>query len=571
MVRINMRNKALRDTLILIVLAFACTVIAINGKTAFYIPGDGSIHLSRYEQVFQSLRHGVVPSEVSFISPGHNLSALISCYPWLGGIMFVLPRFVFKNVVISIAIGFFFVNFLTAFNMYYLGSKLSLNEHGIFLGVVIYLFNSYHLILLYGRMAFGEFLAYAFLPLVIAGFLMIIRSPLVEVSGGKKYSGLICLTIGMSAIANSHFISLLAASFFIAICTVILILQRKINLESLLQIALAGLLSLVLSFYSLFSLLKIESLNSIIMPFKSLIALNLKLSIIAQLRLIISEAPLAWNLGIVCSLLLIILLVSSFKKELKSMRIWVYSASLFLLFSYIPFSSLPKSQKMISLFGFIQFQGRLLTYAALALSVAAVIYVGQVRVKKYVVYLTAIVIVIFATTGVAKLERHKMPAPFETITSAYYVLTNDSYHTNVYNSKNNCFDYLPGRGIISADPRKGRIYTHGDPNVIMQWLDSTYNSITFKLICAKSGRFPINVGYYKGVQYNILLNGRSVTNLSSKQFFIRVPKGISMLKVESSPASITKLTFLQTVLSNIVFLVGVAYYVLPKEQKPNIT
>lgn len=562
-----MRNKLLRDTFILIVLAFACTVIAINGKTAFYIPGDGSIHLSRYEQVFQSLKHGAVPSEVSFIIPGHSLSAFMSCYPWLSGVMFVLPRFVLKNVVISIAVSFFIVNFLTAFNIYYLGKKLSSNKYGIFLGVVIYLFNSYHLILLYGRMAFGEFLAYAFLPLVVVGFLMTIKSPLLEANQYKKYSGLICLTIGMSAIANSHFISLAVASFFIVACTIILVLQRKITLASLLQIALAGLLSFILSFYSLFSLLKIESLNSIIMPFKSLIALNLKLSTIAQLKLIISEAPLAWNLGIICSLLLAFLLVASFKSELKRMRIWIWSAFLFLLLSYIPFNSLPKHEKLVSMFGVIQFQGRLLAYAALTLSIAFLIYTRQTKIHKGMVYLTTVAMIVCATIGVIKLEKHKMPAPFETITNAYYILSNDNYHNNIYNSSNNCIDYLPGYGTVG----NGRIYTHGNPNVTMQWLDSTYNSVTFRIVSAKSTKYPINIGYYKGINYNILLNNKPVPNLSKKQFFMMIPKGTSLLKVKLSPTLITKGIFWQTVLSNIVFFIGVVYYVLPKEVKQSVT
>ncbi|MFC2672506.1 MAG: hypothetical protein ACFNYL_06420, partial [Limosilactobacillus vaginalis] len=70
-----------------IFISFLVVLIAINGVTPFKIPADGQIHLARYEQVFQSLRHLKVPAEISFIGPGHNLNAVISCYPWLGGFL----------------------------------------------------------------------------------------------------------------------------------------------------------------------------------------------------------------------------------------------------------------------------------------------------------------------------------------------------------------------------------------------------------------------------------------------------------------------------------------------------
>lgn len=56
-----------------------------------------------------------------------------------------------------------------------------------------WLFNSYHLNPLYFRMAFGDFLAYVYLPLVVAGLLKIYW---------KERSGIIPLVIGMSGIGT---------------------------------------------------------------------------------------------------------------------------------------------------------------------------------------------------------------------------------------------------------------------------------------------------------------------------------------------------------------------------------
>ena len=185
-----------------IFISFLVVLIAINGVTPFKIPADGQIHLARYEQVFQSLRHLKVPAEISFIGPGHNLNAVISCYPWLGGFLFILPRFfIFKHIMVAIFIGFWLVNLLTALAIFYLIRTLRCTNRLLRICLVTYwLFNSYHLNLLYFRMAFGEFLAYAYLPLAVAGIIKI---------GRKEKRGIYPLVLGMSGIANSHLLSLL--------------------------------------------------------------------------------------------------------------------------------------------------------------------------------------------------------------------------------------------------------------------------------------------------------------------------------------------------------------------------
>lgn len=540
-----MHKKICNISLILLI-AFLCTVIAINGKTPFYIPGDGAIHLSRFEQVFQSLKNGAVPSEVSFIGPGHNLNALMSCYPWLGGLLFILPRFIFKNVVLSIAVGMFLINVLTVFNMYYLGKRLSSDYYAVYAGVIIYIFNPYHLILMYSRMAFGEFLAYAFIPLAVAGYLEIIDYPLIKRS---RSSGVVPLSIGMSGIANSHFLTLALVTVFIFICTLILLLTRKINYKQLKELGLAGVISIGLSLYSLYGLLKIKALNSIIMPFKALVALSPKYSFIAQLKLIISESPVSWNIGIVSSIMLIILII--YKN--KNLRIWVYSACSFYVLSYIPFGNLPIQEKLIDTFGFLQFQGRLLTYVVLCLAIAVTIFMQHVNLEKEVVFLLSIVMIVFAVVGIIKLENNRMPKEFQTRSSNYYLLSNEDYYQNVYNPVMNCLDYLPGSGSLSNDPGKGKIYTHGDSNLKMQWLNSTYNSSTFKLVSPLRNEYPINVGYYKGVKYKLFLNNKEISNLSKKQFLIQVPRGKSLLKIESDPSTLTVVMISLTLLVNVLF------------------
>lgn len=190
---------------------------------------DGMVHLGRFEQIYESLKVGKVPSEISFIGPGHNLNALMSCYPWLTSIIFIFPRFLFHNIVVSFLLGFFFINLVTCLNMYLLASKISSNKLVNFSASCIYIFNSYHLILLYARMAFGEVLAYTFLPLAVAGYLCILKN--------NKRKGILLLAIGMSGIANSHFISLALTSFFVVIVTIYLMIIKKIERSQIRWIA----------------------------------------------------------------------------------------------------------------------------------------------------------------------------------------------------------------------------------------------------------------------------------------------------------------------------------------------
>lgn len=546
------------DSVLLIILAFLCTVIALNGKSQFFIAGDGIVHLGRFEQIVESIKHLKVPSEISFIGSGHNLTAFISCYPWLSSLIFIFPRLFIKNIVICFIIGYFMINLLTGFNIYLLARKLTKFKIIIFSAVTIWLFNSYHLILLYSRMAFGEVLAYAFLPLVILGYILIY-------SNKDSKRGVIYLTIGMSGIANSHFITLGIVSILVVLITIGFLCLRKMGGVQIRLILLSGILSVILSLYSLYGYLHIILSNSILMPYKSLNNVDLKLSTIAQSRLIISQNFLSWNVGIIVSITCIVLIILSIVlKNGLSILLSVISILLYLIIC-VPLSN---NTWLVSKIGFIQFQGRLLTFLALIITINFIITfnlimdrgINSILARCYCGLIMAFMI-IFSAIGLHSMEYNNNPIPFNTRSKNDVALTNNSYLENIYNPTfEGFFDYLPGSGSLSSDPKIGKVYIHGTPGTGMTWRSSGYNYEEFNYYSDASKLATINLAYYRGVNYQIYINNQKVANLSNDKFLLRVPKGNSVLLIKANPSKTTRVIFWSTMISNVLFFIGSLTY-----------
>lgn len=532
------------------VMAFICSVIAVNGHFPFYIPYDGMVHLGRFEQIYESLRIGKVPSEVSFIGPGHNLNALMSCYPWLTSIIFILPRFLFHNIVVSFLLGFFLINLVTVLNMYLLASEISSNRLVNFTASCIYILNSYHLILLYARMAFGEALAYAFLPLAVAGYLCILKN--------SKMKGIFLLTFGMSGIANSHFISLALTSFLIAIATIYLIIIKKIGWKQISWIVMAAFYSMILSMYSIYSFLHIKLFNSIVMPYKSLVNVDQRLAIGAMFKSIITMLSTSWNVGIVTMLIFVWIIIQAFRRKVPYLRPLVVFSVIIYVLTILPVNGFNTKEELIKYFGFIQFQGRLLSFFVLSVILAFILCVKNINnVSSKTIYFSMnVLLVIFATIGIINLETNCQPESYNDRSGIDFTLSNSSFNKNVYNPPLLLFeDYLPGRGTQSSNPQIGKVYKLGDSNTKLQWKKSNYNSETYKLTAKHTKKSELNLAFYKGINYRIFINNREVKNLSNSKFLLHVRKGTSWLKIESNPNVLTICIFYTTIVANAMMYV----------------
>lgn len=528
------------EVLVYILLSFMVSYVAINGLTPFRIPADGQIHLARYEQVFQSLHHASIPSEISFIGPGHNLNAVVSCYPWLGGLIFIIPRFIFfKHIMLAILGGFWLISLLTALAMYYLVRTLGCNSSVLRVCLVSYwLFNSYHLNLLYFRMAFGEFLAYAYLPLVVAGLLKIYR---------KERSGIIPLVIGMSGIANSHLLSLLIVTIGISICELFRIILKKISKFEFVALLISAVCSLFLSAYSLWGVFYIQANNSVIAPFKNLINLSIKDSLRTQLSGIITQNPSMWGIGLIGLVLLLVFLLLSIK--IKLIRPYMLLCALILIITYVPFSN---HSELIQSFGVIQFTGRLLTYVVLFQVIAMALYFKQAD-GLFIRLISVVTMCLLVCLGSVSVVKHEMGKVQEddSLASYVYSINSSNYQKEIQAPNYNNFnDYLPGNGVIGT----GKVYPYNDSWISLTQIHGTYNQAVFRIISSKASMSSLALAKYKGISYSVELNEKPISIANTNGYFkLALPRGVSYLKVSSNPTMITKILFILSCLSYGVF------------------
>ena len=244
-----MKNKSrLISVLMLLLLAILITIPAFF-PNRLPLSWDGTLHMARFTQISDALRHGKLPPLIAFYGAGDNLNAFVGMYPWLADLIIVIPMTFISNKMIALLIGYFLLNIITGLNVYLLLSELTKSRVYRLLGTTLYLFNSYHIIDLYARVEWGEGVAYAFFPLVALGLLRIYK--------GKKY-GIIFLSLGMIGLANSHLLSLLGAIILLVIIELYRMVTRKFSIKELKDFVLATVISLIASSYTFFQILLIS-------------------------------------------------------------------------------------------------------------------------------------------------------------------------------------------------------------------------------------------------------------------------------------------------------------------------
>ena len=144
MKRSNLVSKIML-VLFFLVLAFISTYPAFIGHF-FKLTMDGQIHLMRFESVADAIRNKELPPIVNFEGYGNVGAIFNGMYPWLSGLVFIIPRVLLSSPMHALFMGFYLLNILTILNTYLLVRKLSHNYYIRLIGVVLYQLNAYHLI-----------------------------------------------------------------------------------------------------------------------------------------------------------------------------------------------------------------------------------------------------------------------------------------------------------------------------------------------------------------------------------------------------------------------------------------
>jgi len=350
----------------MVVFALLSTYPAFAGHF-FAINNDGDIHLARLESLYQAFKVGHLPSLINFIGFAHQGIAMNAMYPWLTLLIFVIPRFLFQSPMLGLAVGFLVLNLLTILNCYLLVKHLSNKRLIVWFGVVIYQFNAYHFQVMYTRIALGEAFGYAFLPLIFLGLFEIWQ---------HKRNGIIWLGLGMGLVANSHVLSLVMFTGLLMLIELIRLFVKRVSWGEIRAILIAGLLSMLMSSYSLFNIITLMRNNQMVSPTPSIVALDPSSEFTRMLSNIITESPNGAHMGLAVSLLLLFLLISLFQQPTGRWRLWAMAAlGVFALAqNWLPWVNLTNTPIQ-----FIQFTMRLLTIVALFLTISWVLYLEQVK------------------------------------------------------------------------------------------------------------------------------------------------------------------------------------------------
>ncbi|MDF4188106.1 hypothetical protein PV941_03345 [Ligilactobacillus salivarius] len=515
--------------IVTILLAFISTYPAFFNHS-FKLTWDGPIHLWRFEAISDALRNGKLPPIVNFMGYGNVGEAFNGIYPWLTSLIFVIPRIIFTNKpLLALFVGFYLLNTLTILNAYLLVRKLSENYWIKIIGITLYQLNSYHMMLLYSRDAWGEALAYTFLPLVMLGCYLI---------WNNKKLGILHLSLGMGLIVNSHVISIILIIVLISIMEIYRVCLLKVTFKECKYFILSGLFTIPSVIFTITNILNIIIKNAIKSPWKGFIVVDTWQSLQAMLQNKIT----IFNIGFVSFILLCILFILAIVT--KSNGVWrkyIIGAGVayFLTLNIVP---LPTGISQ-SFIGTIQFAGRLLAIVMLLLTTGCVLFFKENIAKlnlRHISYFLMIFMSILTISTIRDCYRDIGN------NSVNYVIDNNNYKKEISKSNGGYGDYM-----LVTKNRKPIFNETSIPQSII--ISVKYNSITMKSK-EKVSQIPFLI--YKGIPYTVIINEKKRIIQTGK--LIKVRAG-DKVKIESNATWWNYACFTISILSLSIITIIVLY------------
>ena len=500
------------DIMLIVVLGVIATIVPFLSH--FYnISTDGVYHLARFQSIADSLKDNSIPNTLNFKYVSQNSAigvAINSLYPWLTGLIFIIPNLIFQNPIWGLAAGFLLLNIITISTAQSLMSYISSRRIIIYTGVVIYQFNNYHFIDLYSRSAFGESIAYAFIPLVFLGILQIYDA---------KKTGFLVLGLGMGLLINTHIISFIFGLLIIFISILHRCVKKNMTRHELVAFCKAGFVGILVGLYAIYNLLDVYLLNNIVEPFKTIKMLDMNTMLTTLLNNDIkSENSIGWNLGLPVTILLISLLILAYKAQQNSTwKIWIISAGVIYLFifNWWPTESLVNTPLSI-----IQFYGRLFVIIGLLISIGFVLFLNHHTVSTKRLVLLNLLIIAFSLSAIY--QNHYNYWTYR------QSLNSSNYYTTLKN-RSTFSDYLPAKGS------KTNVSVLFDENItVPKQKKLTNNSVSFKVKANKNKTVSLPVVMYNGKSYNIWVNNVQTQSLSAKLLRVKLTKGTNTIKLTST-------------------------------------
>ncbi|GAP02333.1 putative ATP synthase F0, A subunit [Fructobacillus pseudoficulneus] len=533
-------DKRVLNGLLIILLAGISVIPAFAGH--FYsLSFDGIFHLDRLANVTQSFKEGKIPSLFNFAyapvnsQPGVAINAM---YPWVSGLIFVVPALVVKNQLIALAIGFFFMNALTIINAKALMSFFTKRDLYIWLGVIVYQFNNFHFVDLYSRTAIGEAFGYAWMPLVLLGLLKI-----------KEHSkvGPWILGFAVGMIINSHVLSIVFAVIFIGLFELLQIIKRNFDLTHVKNLLIAVLVAILIGGYTLYNIAMLYLNAKFLEPGHFLVSIDPVQFFDALIQNDMSEKPY-WTYGLPLVLVQLVLTVIAWNTDkFSEWKSWLVGANIvtLLMFSWLPWDKLQSTPLTL-----LQFLARLQVIIVLLLTVAIVIYFARSKQnKQYKILILELFVCLFSLVGTYQMHRAYVQTP------PHYNLTSKNYY-HTLNTAMTAIDYLP------VDKATGKPMGVGDSVKTFSTdnykeIKRTSDSVEYLITTSKSQTVTLPAVMYDGFKYDILLDGKNVNSQMTNLVKINVSEGkhtLVLKTVDSRNYALFYLSMLSIIITTLVML-----------------
>ena len=469
------------------------------------------------------------------------------------------PFFVLYRLSHSVFLGYYIyqylltiITFLIAYysvsNIMVIENKENKKDFASLLFATLYTFSLYRLDNIVIRFATGEFIAYAFIPLVFYGLFVILKG---------DYRKWYILSIGMSLVAYSHLISLLLTALLVGFIFIISFVFLNSKKERLLSFIVATLSTISIFAFQLVLMGEQSLSNAIVKP--QGVNLNTTGHSLKDLLLNLNfdnNYTLPGFLIIVC---LIISIIGIFK--LQKYDVFIFVFTLILIFLESPLVHWPENSEHIV--SSIQFIWRLNTFITLFTAyLASKVFVSLSLRKEYLigVLIGVIGLTTFFTVSQAQKTIEGPQTTFNNMPKEELlpVVINGDYHATDY--------MLSTNGSISDYDAFQRKLRHEVINLEDNQIVETkilFNSLKTKLIIDSDKKLTVSLPFYayKGLSVDLDRHSTSFSKAPDAGIEVVIPKGKHEIEVSYSYTILAKCFFLVSLVSTLaVVFYGIYIY-----------
>lgn len=511
---------------------------------------DLSFHLNRLLGM-----EGIYASPINFkafygIGLGVNyFYPFLTYYPFF--ILYRLSHSVFLGYYIYqylLTIITFLIAYYSVSNIMVIENKENKKDFASLLFATLYTFYLYRLDNIVIRFATGEFIAYAFIPLVFYGLFVILKG---------DYRKWYILSIGMSLVAYSHLISLLLTALLVGFIFIISFVFLNSKKERLLSFIVATLSTISIFAFQLVLMGEQSLSNAIVKP--QGVNLNTTGHSLKDLLLNLNfdnNYTLPGFLIIVC---LIISIIGIFK--LQKYDVFIFVLTLILIFLESPLVHWPENSEHIV--SSIQFIWRLNTFITLFTAyLASKVFVSLSLRKEYLigVLIGVIGLTTFFTVSQAQKTIEGPQTTFNNMPKEELlpVVINGDYHATDY--------MLSTNGSISDYDAFQRKLRHEVINLEDNQIVETkilFNSLKTKLIIDSDKKLTVSLPFYayKGLSVDLDRHSTSFSKAPDAGIEVVIPKGKHEIEVSYSYTILAKCFFLVSLVSTLaVVFYGIYIY-----------